>query len=109
MRCRLRSVRCEVVRAGLPKGSGRRQRTSATVKSRTSSISLYRPGAVTQAPGRAELLPLTDDGLPALLRISPDRAPFATALAEQLGGTADFRAVVEAVETLSRALDNLGY
>ncbi|WP_154806389.1 hypothetical protein [Streptomyces chrestomyceticus] len=55
------------------------------------------------------MLPLTDDGLPALLRISPDRAPFATALAEQLGGTADFRAVVEAVETLSRALDNLGY
>ncbi len=109
MRGRLRSVRSEVVRAGLPKGSGNRKRTSATVKSRTSSISLYPPGAVTQARGRAELLPLTDDGLPALLRISPDRAPFTAALAEQRGGTVDFGAVVEAVETLSRALDNLGY
>lgn len=62
-----------------------------------------------QAPGRAEVLALTDDGLPALRRISPDRAAFATDLAEQTGCTPDFRAVVEAVETLSRALDNLGY
>ncbi|WP_275126577.1 hypothetical protein [Streptomyces chrestomyceticus] len=44
-----------------------------------------------------------------MLRISPDRAPFTAALAEQRGGTVDFGAVVEAVETLSRALDNLGY
>ncbi|GCD44663.1 hypothetical protein [Streptomyces paromomycinus] len=52
---------------------------------------------------------LTDDGLSPLHRISPYRAAFAADLAEQLGGTPDFRAAVEAVETLSRALDNLGY
>ncbi|MFH8344696.1 MarR family winged helix-turn-helix transcriptional regulator [Streptomyces sp. NPDC018045] len=66
----------------------------------------YRPNP---AHRRAKLLALTDDGLTALHRITPDHGAFAAELAGQLGGTPGFRAVVEAVETLSRALDNLGY
>ncbi|MEV5598168.1 MarR family winged helix-turn-helix transcriptional regulator [Streptomyces sp. NPDC052496] len=66
----------------------------------------YRPNP---AHRRAKLLALTDDGLTALRRITPDHGAFAAELAEQLGGAPEFRAVMEAVETLSRALDNLGY
>lgn len=66
----------------------------------------YRPNP---AHRRAKLLALTDDGLSAVHRIAADHTAFAAGLAEQLGGTPDFRAAVEAVETLSRALDNLGY
>ncbi|WP_030023226.1 MarR family winged helix-turn-helix transcriptional regulator [Streptomyces monomycini] len=66
----------------------------------------YRPNP---AHRRAKLLAPTDDGLSALRRITPEHAVFAAELAEHLGGTPDFRAAVEAVETLSRALDNLGY
>ncbi|MFD7666392.1 MarR family winged helix-turn-helix transcriptional regulator [Streptomyces sp. NPDC059788] len=66
----------------------------------------YRPNPARQ---RAELLALTDDGLTALRRITPDHGEFAPELSERLGGTADFPPVAEAVETLSQALDNLGY
>ncbi|MFH8408963.1 MarR family winged helix-turn-helix transcriptional regulator [Streptomyces sp. NPDC018019] len=66
----------------------------------------YRPNP---AHRRAKLLALTDDGLTALRRITPDHGAFAAELSEQLGGPAEFRAVMEAVETLSRALDNLGH
>ncbi|WP_199810487.1 MULTISPECIES: hypothetical protein [Streptomyces] len=55
------------------------------------------------------MLALTADGLSALQRITPDHGEFAAELSEQLGGPAQFRTVMEAVETLSRALDNLGH
>ncbi|MFH8749091.1 hypothetical protein ACH4GK_20590 [Streptomyces rimosus] len=42
-------------------------------------------------------------------RIPPDHGEFAAELSEQLGGPAQFRTAMEAVETLSRALDNLGH
>ncbi|MFI9231732.1 MarR family winged helix-turn-helix transcriptional regulator [Streptomyces rimosus] len=66
----------------------------------------YRPNP---AHRRAKLLALTADGLSALQRITPDHGEFAAELSEQLGGPAQFRTVMEAVETLSRALDNLGH
>ncbi|WP_199931282.1 hypothetical protein [Streptomyces sp. CB02923] len=51
----------------------------------------------------------TDSGLTALRRIRPYRGAFTPEAAEQLGDTVDFHTLVEAVETLSHALDNLGY
>lgn len=64
----------------------------------------YRPNP---AHRRAKLLAPTDEGRAAVHAIHPGHHEFAGRLAEQLGGTAEFTEVREALRRLSEALDAL--
>ncbi|MGW4649331.1 MarR family winged helix-turn-helix transcriptional regulator [Kitasatospora sp. NPDC004289] len=64
----------------------------------------YRPNP---AHRRAKLLAPTEEGYAAVARITPGHAVTAAALAERLGGEAEFAAVAEVLERLGRALDSL--
>lgn len=56
---------------------------------------------------RARLLAPTEQGYAAVNRITPGHAEVAARLAERLGGGAEFAAVVEVLERLVQALDEL--
>jgi DNA-binding MarR family transcriptional regulator len=65
----------------------------------------YRPNPIHR---RAKLLAPTDEGFAAVRKINPGHAEFASRLCEQLGGEEEFHNVVQALESLSAAMDALG-
>ncbi|MFG3550903.1 MarR family winged helix-turn-helix transcriptional regulator [Streptomyces sp. NPDC047725] len=65
----------------------------------------YRPNP---AHRRAKLLAPTDEGRAAVSRIGPGHAALADRLAQAYGGEEELAAAVEALERLSRVLDELG-